>query len=103
MAPRAIQGLRGGRDVLRALAADLARASASTQQWAATAESAGASGRELMERLQQTAADLHAVTAQLRASEAERAAADARADAADAAAGEAHAELEELRAAMAGK
>lgn len=72
-------------------------------QWEASAASASASGRELMERLQQTAADLHSVTSQLRAAEAEKLAAAREAAAAGAAAAEAQAELRALAAALGDK
>lgn len=100
LAPAPRQGLRSGREIVALLGASLASMAATSQQWEASAASASAGSRELMERLQQTAGDLHSVTSQLRAVEGERLAAAAEAEAAGQAAADAQAEAELLRAAL---
>jgi hypothetical protein len=71
---------------------------ATSQQWEVTAASAGASQRELMERLVGSAADLESATSQLRAAEEGRLSALREAETARQAAAQAEAEIAAVRA-----
>ena len=84
----------------QSLASELQELEAASHQWEHNAASAGASHRELMARLEQTAADLNAATAQLRAAEAGRLEALREAEAAGARAEGAEAEFQALRATL---